>query len=51
MIKAVEELLKKFEDRFGNYPKLVQFDNGKKFYNVGVKRLLEDHNINYFSTK
>ena len=51
MTKAVEELLKKFKDRFGDYPKLVQFDDRKEFYNVGVKRLLEDHNINYFSTK
>ena len=41
MIKAVTELLKQFKDRF---------DDGKEFYNVGVKTL-EKHEIGYFSTK
>ena len=51
MTKVVTELLKQFKDRFGYYPKLAQFDDGKEFYNVGVKSLLEKHNIKYFSTK
>ena len=51
MTKTVTELLKQFKDRFGEYPKLVQFDDGKEFYNVGVKSLLEKHDIKYFSTK
>ena len=34
-------LLKQFKDRFGDYPKLAQFDDGKEIYNVGVKALLE----------
>ena len=50
MTKAVTELLRQFKDRFGDYPKLAQFDDGKEFYNVGVKTLLEEHNIKYFST-
>ncbi len=50
MTKAITELLRQFKERFGDYPKLVQFDDGKEFYNVGVKSLLESHNINYFST-
>ena len=29
----------------------MQFDDGKEFYNVGVKTLLEDNNIRYFSTQ
>ena len=37
MTKAVEELLNQFKRRFGNYPKLVQIDDGKEFYNVKVK--------------
>ena len=49
--KALSELLNKFKDRFGNYPNLVQFDDGKEFYDVGVKTLLEKHNIKYISTK
>ena len=45
MTKAVTELLRQFKDRFGDYPKLAQFDDGKEFYNVGVKSLLEKHGI------
>ena len=51
MTKAVIELLQQFKDQFGEYPQLVQFDNGKEFYNVGVKTLLEKHNIKYFLAK
>ena len=50
MTKAVDELLKQFKVRFGKYPKVVQFDEGKEFYNVGVKELLKDHKIEYIST-
>ena len=50
MTYAVTELLRQFKDRFGYYPKLAQFDDGKEFYNVGVKLLLENHEIKYFST-
>ena len=35
MTKAVTELVKQFKNRFGEYPNLVQFDDGKEFYNVG----------------
>ena len=51
MIKAVTELLKQFKNHFDNYFKVAQFDDGKEFYNVGVKTLLEKHEIKYFSTK
>ena len=51
MTKAVTELLKQFKTRFGIYPKFAQFDDGKEFYNVGVKSLLSKHDITYFSTK
>ena len=51
MKKAVSELLKQFKEWFNEYPDLVQFDDSKKFYNVGVKSLLEKHGITYFSTK
>ena len=30
---------------------LVQFNDGKEFYNIGVKTLLEKHDIKYFSTQ
>ena len=51
MTKAVDELLKKFKIRFGEYPKVAQFDEGKEFYNVGVKSLLKESDVKYFSTK
>ena len=50
MTKAVTLILKEFKNRFGNYPKLAQFDDGKEFYNVGVKALLEKRGVKYFST-
>ena len=50
MTKAVALLLERFKDRFNNYPKLAQFDDGLEFHNVGVKTLLEKQGIKYFST-
>ena len=50
MTKAVTLLLKQLKYRFGDYPKLVQFDDGKEFYNVGLNALLEKHYVNHFGT-
>ena len=49
MTGAVNLLLEKFRERFGKYPYVVQFDEGKEFYNVGVRDLLKSHDVNYFS--
>ena len=51
MTKAVDLLLKRFKGRFSKYPNSVQYDEGKEFYNVGVRNLLKSHDVNYFSTK
>ena len=51
MTKSVDLLLEKFKRRFGKYPTVVQFDEGKEFYNVGVRNLLKSHDVNYFSTR
>ena len=51
MTKAVDLLLESFKRRFGKYPSVVQFDEGKEFYNVGVRNLLKSHDVNYFSTQ
>ena len=50
MTKAVEELLEKFRQRFGKLPKFAQFDDGKEFHNVGVKTILKNSGVEYFST-
>ena len=50
MTKAVSDLLEEFKERFGKYPNIAQFDEGKEFYNVGVRDLLTKNNIEYFST-
>ena len=49
--KAVGQLLGTFKTRFGKYPNVAQFDEGKEFYNVGVRELLKSHNVHYFSTQ
>ena len=51
MTKAVNVLLERLKERYLAYPRLAQFDDGKEFYNVGVRRLLEDKGVKYFSTK
>ena len=50
MTKAVD-LLESFKRRFGKYPNIVQFDEGKEFYNFGVRNFLKSHDVNYFSTQ
>ena len=50
MTKAVGQLLDDFKTWFGRYPNVVQFDEGKEFYNTGVKGLLKSFNVHYFST-
>ena len=51
MTKAVNLLLDNFKTRFGKYPNVAQFNEGKEFYNVGVRELLKSHNVDYFSKK
>lgn len=49
MTKAATLLLKQFYDQCGDYRKLALFDDGKDFFNSGVKTVLENHGIRYFS--
>ena len=51
MTKAVQQFLDDFHERFGKYPNVVQFDEGLEFYNVGVKTLLKENGVEYFSSK
>ena len=48
--RAMELILSKFKVRFGDYSKVVQFDEGKEFNNKVVDRLLEEKGIRSFST-
>ncbi|CAB4007345.1 Hypothetical protein CBG15913, partial [Paramuricea clavata] len=50
MTKAEDLLSEEFKKRFGKYPEVAQFDEGNEFYNVGVKNLLQKHDVRYFST-
>ena len=50
MTKAVEELMEKFKERLKKLPKFTQFDDGKEFHSVGVKTILKNHDVEYFST-
>ena len=50
MTGAVDLLLEKFRERFGKYLNVVQFNEEKEFYNVGVRDLLKSHDVNYFPT-
>ena len=51
MTKGVAKMMTEFKKRFYKYPTVIQFDEGKEFYNVGVKSLLRDaYNVKYFST-
>ncbi|CAB4019499.1 integrase core domain-containing, partial [Paramuricea clavata] len=51
MVPAVKQVLEKFYERFGRYPKVARFDEGSEFYNNGVKALLGEHDFRYFSTR
>ena len=54
--EAMNEILKEFKDRFGEYPEVVQFDDGSEFYNQDFKGFLKrkkrenGEGIKYFST-
>lgn len=45
VVKAMDSILKK-----GRKPKNIQSDNGKEFYNNKFKKLMENYDINHYST-
>ncbi|CAB4026625.1 uncharacterized transposon-derived [Paramuricea clavata] len=51
MTKAVENVLTQFKERFGRYPKNGSIRRWKGILHVGVKTLLKDHDVHYFSTR
>ena len=43
--------MKEFHSRFGKYPKRVQADEGKEFWNINFSEYLKHKNIEFFATK
>ena len=44
-------VLEEYEEKFGKYPDVIQFDNGGEFYNQRVLPLLKSMDIRYFLTR
>ena len=45
------KLIKQFHEKFGKYPKKVQADEGKEFFNINFNEYLKHKNIEFFATK
>ena len=43
--------MKEFREKFGKYPKRVQADEGKEFFNINFNEYLKHKNIKFFATK
>ena len=47
---SMRKIFEEFKEHFGDYPDVVQFDDGAEFLNPPVKNLLAELDIQYFST-
>ena len=43
--------MKQFDEKFKKYPKKVQADEGKEFFNINCSKYLKHKNIEFFATK
>ena len=50
-VNVVKLLLEQFKERFGDYPRYVQSDDGGEFANTQVEPYLKGLSITYFSTR
>ena len=48
--EAMEKKLSKFKVKVGEYPDVVQYDDGNEFKNKNVNKLLDDLSIKHFTT-
>ena len=51
VLNGFVKLMEEFKKRFGKYPKKVQADEGKEFWNTNFEEYLKHKNITFFSTK
>ena len=51
VLNGFVKLMKEFHERFGKYPKKVQADEGKEFWNINFSEYLKHKNIKFFATK
>ena len=51
VLNGFAKLMEEFKERFGKYPKRVQADEGKEFWNTNFSEYLKHKNIEFFATK
>ena len=51
VLNGFVKLMEQFKERFGKYPKKVQADEGKEFWNTNFSEYLKHKNIDFFATK
>ena len=51
VLNGFVKLMEEFKTRFGKYPKKVQADEGKEFWNTNFSEYLKHKNITFFATK
>ena len=51
VFEGFKELMKEFNERFKDYPKRVQADEGGEFFKKHFKDYMNEHKIEFFSTK
>ena len=51
VLNGFVKLMKQFHEKFGKYPKRVQADEGKGFFNINFNEYLKHKNIEFFATE
>ena len=51
VLNGFVKLMKQFHERYSHYPKRVQADEGKEFFNINFNEYLKHKNIKFFATK
>ena len=51
VLNGFVKLMEQFKERFEKYPKRVQADEGKEFWNTNFSEYLKHKNIEFFATK
>ena len=51
VLNGFVKLMKQFHEKFGKYPKRVQADEGREFFNINFSEYLKHKNIEFFATK